>query len=297
MKIEDLKAAIENNTVDRFQIWKLTDYTSEVISEQYYKKIAELNNLTITIISDISEIKPAEGFAEDEHLYVFKTEKLGEFKRCDNLIIICNKTDYSDITIIPSLQNWQFLDYLRYKLPGVSKGDLEWLLTQYEQTIDRDKKMNFLMLENDLDKIAIFNKPIQQDIFNFLYDSGEFAHASNLTMFDLTNALVKKSLPEALQVLKVLDYIDGAPHVWLLSILISNFRNILAIQSGNATAEQLGISDKQYYFIKKNNCGVYSNKQLTDIYEMLANAEYMYKFGGLSMSSLSDYIICRVLGA
>ena len=37
----------------------------------------------------------------------------------------------------------------------------------------------------------------------------------------------------------------------ILSILLKSFRNLIGIQIGNETCEQLGISDKQYYFTKK----------------------------------------------
>lgn len=296
MEIKELKSQIEQKTLsDDFMIWQLEDYSSSVIAKQYYHKIAEFKNLNIKLINDFSEIG-SEGFIEDDNLYIYKTDKLDNFTQHNNLIIICNKTNYKDKIKIPKLEPWQFVDYLQYKLPGMNKSDLEWLITQYEVTDSRVKEIRYERLENDLDKIAIFEPALQDSIFNELYTSGEYNTISNLTIFDLTEALIKRDSKLALEVMKVFDFIDSQPHVWLLSILLNNFRNIIGVQIGNNKAEELGISDKQLWVIKKYNCGYYDTKQLYNIYKILTNAEWLYKFGGLSMDLLSDYLICQILG-
>ena len=296
MEIKELKSQIEQKTLsDDFMIWQLEDYSSSVIAKQYYHKIAEFKNLNIKLINDFSEIG-SEGFIEDDNLYIYKTDKLDNFIQHNNLIIICNKTNYKDKIKIPKLEPWQFVDYLQYKLPGMNKSDLEWLITQYEVTDSRIKEIRYERLENDLDKIAIFEPALQDSIFNELYTSGEYNTISNLTIFDLTEALIKRDSKLALEVMKVFDFIDSQPHVWLLSILLNNFRNIIGVQIGNNKAEELGISDKQLWVIKKYNCGYYDTKQLYNIYKILTNAEWLYKFGGLSMDLLSDYLICQILG-
>lgn len=296
MEIKELKSQIEQKTLsDDFMIWQLEDYSSSVIAKQYYHKIAEFKNLNIKLINDFSEIG-SEGFIEDDNLYIYKTDKLDNFTQHNNLIIICNKTNYKDKIKIPKLEPWQFVDYLQYKLPGMNKSDLEWLITQYEVTDSRVKEIKYERLENDLDKIAIFEPALQDSIFNELYTSGEYNTISNLTIFDLTEALIKRDSKLALEVIKVFDYIDSQPHVWLLSILLNNFRNIIGVQIGNNKAEELGISDKQLWVVKKYNCGYYDTKQLYNIYKILTNAEWLYKFGGISMDLLSDYLICQILG-
>ena len=296
MEIKELKEQIENKTLPNdFMIWQLEDYSSWIIAKQYYHKIAEFKGLTIKMIEDFKEIG-TEGFFEDLNLYIYKVDKLENFESHDNLIIICNKTSYKDKVKIPKLEPWQFIDYLQYKLPGMNKSDLEWLITQYEVLDSRVKEIKYERLENDLDKIAIFEPSLQDSVFNELYTNGEYNTISNLTAFDLSEALIKKDAKLALEVLKVFDYIDSKPHVWILSILLNNFRNIIGVQVGNNKAEELGISDKQLWVVKKYNCGYYNTKQLYDIYKMLTNAEYMYKFGGLDMDWLADYLCCKILG-
>ena len=296
MEIKELKEQIENKTLSNdFMIWQLEDYSSAIIAKQYYHKIAEFKGLTIKLISSFKDIG-TEGFIEDDNLYIYKVDKLENFEQHDNLIIICNKTNYKDKIKIPKLEPWQFIDYLQYKLPGMNKSDLEWLITQYEVLDSRVKEIKYERLENDLDKIAIFDPALQDSLFNELYNSGEYNTISNLTVFDLSEALIKKDSKLALEVLKVFDYIDSKPHIWILSILLNNFRNIIGVQIGNNKADELGISDKQHWVIKKHNCGYYDTKQLYNIYKMLTNVEYMYKFGGLTQEMLADYIVCHILG-
>lgn len=84
--------------------------------------------------------------------------------------------------------------------------------------------------------------------------------------------------------------------ILLLSILVRGIRNIIGIQTGiNTTPESLGISDKQFYAVKKRNCGYYTLDKLIKIYEMLTNLEYQYKFGGLTQENLADYIVVKML--
>lgn len=296
MDIGELKERIETDNVgDIFFIFKLEDESAEFIAKQYINYIADHHNLEIKFINGLDEIGDP-GFIVDDNLYIYKTDEINDIKPIERCIILCNKTKLKEAVLIPKLEHWQFIDYLQAKVPGMNRTDLEWLITQYETTYSRVTTTNYFRMENDIDKIAIFGEELQDDIFNQLYKDGEYDTTSNLTVFDLTNGLMKKDKKLVLQVLKVFDYIDSKPHIWILSILLNKVRNIIGIQLGiNTTPESLGISDKQYYAIKKNNCGYYSEEELIDMYKMLTDIEYKFKFGGLTQEQLADYIICKIL--
>jgi len=297
MKIEELKSKIASKTIDdSFKVFVASDYSSYFIIDQYVHKIADIKGLEIKHIDNFSEIGDG-GFADCGYLYIYKVDEYDNEFSADNLIVVCNKSKIKEAIVIPKLEKWQFVDYLKFKLPGMSKTDLEWLMTQYEVTDSRVTQTNYFRLDNDMDKVSIFSESVQSMLFDELYNSGEYNTISNLTIFDLTNAIIKRDTGSALQVLKVFDYIDSKPHVWILSILLNSFRNIIAVQADqNIKAEDLGISDKQLYVIKKHNIGYYSTEELVKIYSMLTNVEYMYKFGGLTQEQLADYIICNILG-
>lgn len=298
MEITELKKKIEDNDLgDNFFVFQLQDESSSYISNQYINQIAENLNLEKKFIDDVKDIPTDTGFIEDTNLYIIKTDSVPtDVTPSKNCIYVCNKTKYKEAVKFPKLEQWQFVEYINSKAPGIGKTDLEWLITKYETTNSRVKTTNYFRLENDIDKIAIFDEEDQAKVFDELYSSGEYDTVSNLTIFDLSNGLLRKDIATCYEVLKVFDYIDSKPHVWLLSILLNSIRKVIFIQEGkNVTAESLGISDKQFYVIKKLNIGYYSLDKLIRIYETLTDIENKYKFGGLTQEQLADYIVCKIL--
>jgi len=298
VEIRELKEIISNNSINLnpTMVWLLEDYSSWFIAKQYINEISKNKNLLIRYVSSLEEI-PEDSLLPDNHLYIYKIEELKTYESKNNLIIVCEKSNYKESIKIPHLEGWQFIDYIKTLVPGVSPNDLEWLLTQYEYTYDRVTTIRYFRFLNDIKKISIFPEDQQEKIFNELYLSGEYDDVSNLTIFDLSNSIMKRDPKVALEVLKVFPYIDSKPDVWLLSILLNNFKKVIDIQfNPGFNADDLGLSDKQYYAVKKNNVGVYSNDRLISIYEMLTNCEFLYKFGGLSTNQLVDYMVCKIFG-
>ena len=93
------------------------------------------------------------------------------------------------------------------------------------------------------------------------------------------------------------DYIDVSP-LGLVTTLLNNFRGILNIQlNPKCTAKDVGMSDKQFFVVKKYNCGFYNRDQLVKIMEVLTNVEYKFKYEEFPVSMLIDYVVCNILGA
>ena len=268
-------------------IWKLEDESSFVVANQYYHKISEQKNLNIRIIDSFEETA-SHGFIEDDNLYIMKVKEFNDKDtNKENCIIICNLTKL-DCIKIPKLEQWQFEDYIVSKVKGLDRGEIQWLSSQYGT--------NYFRFLNDIEKIAIFEPEIQPLIYKNLLDEDSFKDITSLNIWDLSNAILKKDREGVKRVLEVIQYIDVEP-IGLLTVLYNNFKRVINIQMNpGCTAQELGISDKQLYAIKKNNCGYYSIKRLIEIFEMLTDMEYKFKYGGLAQNRLVDYMICKILG-
>lgn len=288
MDIKELKNNIETNKLDdSFLIWLLSDDSSSIISQQYIHEISKNKNLEIKCIESINDI-PDESFIIDNNLYVLKVEEWDKPESHNNCIVICNKTKDKRAIKFPKLETWQVIDYELSKLPGLTKQDLEFFIKPYEN--------NYWRFINDMSKISIFKKEDQRLILDQMLGDGQFDSISDYKIWDLSNAIIKKDINSIKNILKVIDYIDVEP-LGLAKVLYNNFKTIISIQTNpKITYKDLGISDKQFFVIKKYNCGYYSNSKLISILNLLTNIEYLFKYGELSISNLIDYMICRIVG-
>lgn len=285
MDIKALKERIENNNLDdSFMIWIATD--DNIIVDQYLRAISDLKHLDIKFIESLKDI-PEESFIQDLNLYVIHTKKWEDENIHDNCIVICESTKNKNAIEFPKLEDWQVIDYCSPKLPGISEKYLEVLIKQYAS--------NFARFILDMDKLACFPKGEQLSMLEETIKEGCYDTLSDATVFDLTTALIKNDRKKVVDVLSVKNYIDLTPmHFW--TIITNNFKNIIGIQLDNSvTASKLGISEKQFWVVKKYNCGTYTQEQLILIYKMLCSIENKFKFESLDMNDLIDYIVCKIL--
>lgn len=290
MDIRELKSAIENKTIsDDFMVFVCADETSRIITDQYVDLICEYRNLTKKHISSLDEIQD-DGFILDDNLYVLITDNWESDDTHNNCIVICNKAKKSDNNItIPKLLDWQFKDYISPKVKGLASEELEYLYSKFTGS------ENYRPLLNEIEKIAIFEEDKQSQILSSMINDNQFRYVTDKTTFDFTNAIITKNIDKINQVYADGDSVDITPmHIW--TILTNSFRNIVNIQMNpNCSASDLGISDKQFYVIKKFNCNKFTNDSLIDIMSMLFNIEYLFKFGELSMDDLIDYMLVNIL--
>ena len=285
MDIKSLKTKIENNDLDdSFMLWKCPS-GSELVVSQYLKKIAENKHLVLKYIDSIDEIV-GDSFLKDINLYVFLSKKYNEKYNNNNLIVICEETKNTDAIVFPKLEAWQVVDFAKSFLPGVNIEMLNELIKGYSE---------YQLFISDMEKLAIFDEEDQNYLVDNLFD--QLSITPTLTVFDLSNALLRHDIKLAREVLKVKDRIDLTP-MHLLTILLNNVKKVLDIQLGgnNIKASDLGINDKQFFVIKKYNCGIYSNAKLISIYETLLDIENKFKFKELEVCDIIDYIVCKILG-
>lgn len=285
--IKKLKQSIEDKTIDNtFKLFLCSDQSSYIIAEQYYNYIANIFNLSIKNIESINDI-PDNSFVEDNNLYILKVDEWNIKDSYNNCIVICNKTKDNRAIKLPKLEDWQVVDYCASKVKGINIDSLTNLIKCYNG--------NYYKFINDINKLSIFNENVQYVLLQQFITDGLIDNYHCYKIWDLSTAIIKKDLVAIKSILEEIETIDVEP-LGLAKILYTNFKNIVSIQTNNnITASDLGISDKQFYVIKKFNCGYYSNNSLIKILKLLTNIEYLFKYDELPINNLIDYIIVNII--
>lgn len=294
MLLSKLKENIKNNTIDSTPIiFSYTEMNSKFICYQYIKAITSLKKLTICFIQDLKDIPQSSFMTEDDSLYVLDVEEIKDIdlKGVSNLVVVAKKLpdNMKDlITVVPKVQEWQIHDYIKKELPGLEEKKITWFQKVCKNDIYR--------IDVECKRLSIFDKKDQEKVFNELYEDNIYKDLTSLTIFDLTNAIIKRNKALASSILANYDFIDiQGPGIGV--ILNKQFFNILNIQCDpKATAESLGISFKQFQAIKYNNVGRYKEDQLRSMLKFLSNIDYDIKSGRLDISDRQfvSYVVTKM---
>lgn len=308
MKLRDLKKSIENKTIDDSPLFLMV-HDNNFVALQYVKTIADNKNLKIQYIDTLDSLGSSEtdlfsSNSEDDTIYlrVMITDKLKGplpegIEKVTNLIVVFSSTepetkkaldDAGLITEIPALKDWQILDYMKVVCKGMGTDRLKWLYTIAKGDVFR--------LDNEAQKIGVFPDDEQEEVFKELNDSEGYSDLSQLTIFNFTNAIMKKDYNSIKDILLDIDSID-IEGVGLVTILSRNVRNIIEIQmNSRATPESTGMSFKQFRAVNYS-CGVFSDSKLKSMYEFLIGFDKQLKSGELDIDNdrMIDYIICELL--
>lgn len=293
MNIIELKKNIEDKTLnDSFLILKYSDFP--FIARQYIEAISEFKNKPIVYVESLNDIT-SNIFGEDDNLYVMNIDKIDKqfrFASLDNKIVICKSIDADVlegmrqyVVEIPKLQQWQIRAYTAKNLPGLSNEEINWL---------SDVTKDIYRLSNEVDKIKIFNKKDQGQIFSLLNEEYAYGDLNSSTIFNFTNAITKRDIKTVKNILDTIETMDAEP-MGVVSILYKSFKNILDIQmSANATAESLGMNPRQFSAIKYN-LGKFNNTELIKIFDMITLVDYQLKSGNLPNDNIIDYLLINIL--
>lgn len=296
ISIESLKSNIESRkNLSDFYVFLYSDI--DFMPLQYAQEISKINNQSITL-EELDNL-PRKSFFDviDNTLYVcFIDEfKVPQYIPFENSIIICNKIDkdtkalYEDNLVeFPKLEKWQIKDYVYSNCEGVDQKQLDWLIETCRYDIYK--------LDREISKLNIFDTKVRQSLFNNFKQDGIIGDDSDKTIFDFTDAIIKKDWNKLNSIYQKIEYCDVEP-LGVVTILLKNFRNIINIQLGkNPTAESCGLSGKQFYVIKTYNCGLYNREQLIRIYYMLLSIDKYLKTGYLENDNILSYIVTYIYG-
>lgn len=294
MTINELKFNIENKvSLKKLVIFKISD--NDFIPIQYIKEISKYENKSIKYIELLDEIDTLNVFNNiSNDLYVYRTDnfdlKDNSIKTVTNLFIICKKitTDYYNEYIIevPKLEDWQIKDYVYSLAEGVDTNKLDELINSC--------KNNIYALEQEINKLFIFSKDERKYVFEQLELDNAFGNTDEYNIFNFSNALIKKDIETLFKIYKKIKSSDIDP-IGLVTILYNNFKNIINVQlSKNASAQELGLTPKQFWAIKYS-CGYYSKEQLINAFKVITNIDKLIKTGYLSANDVIDYLLIKIL--
>lgn len=303
MTIVDLKSKIENkNLNDSLLIFNCEE--DSFIAKQYIDAISKFKNLDKIFVNDLSHINSSNDldlFEEDsikKYMYILNIDKLDELtvspNKLDLHIIKANnissdlKQKLKDYIIdFPKLINWQIEDYIKVRLPGLTTDKISWLCDICKYDINR--------IDNEVQKLEIFSNGYQDLIFREINDDNGYNDLNPLTIFNFTNAIIKRDIETVHTILRDIENID-IEGTGAVTLLTRNFKNIINIQSNpRISPESLGLNAKQFNAIKYN-CGKYSLDELIRIYELLTSIDMKLKNGDLPNLLIRDYIIIKILG-
>lgn len=299
MKIKDLKQYITHkNKLDQFMIFVCKDnyflaeqYVDAICSnfslqKRYVETIQETKNNALSLVFDFSQILNV--IIVDEF-----AENLENYSEYFNCIVICKKIDKkisNDVEKFciefPELLDWQVKDYIKTNCKGLDQYDIDWLYSATEGNIYR--------ITNEINKIKLFQINNQQEVLAALkYNSPDLY---TQTLFNISDAVFKKDI------LTLIDYFlhknsCDFDAFGLVYALLKTFKKMLFVLCNSGlTAEQIGITQKQYSGIKYYNQGL-SKEYLEKSILFLSSIDERIKTGKLDIpkESLIDYIICNVI--
>ena len=298
MKIEELKNKIETNqTIDSLIIFELSEH--DFVAKQYISKIAENLSYEIQSCENLNELYADDIFGIELNTYkIFKTDSFEcidkDLLNASNCAVITNKISDSSreifddyIVKVPKLEKWQIKDFAYSKLADVEPTFIDWLLDICKYDLYR--------VSNEIDKIVLFSKAEQHVVINDMIDDGVFGDLSANSIFDFTNAIMKRDKDKLREIYSVIDNIDIEP-LGVVTILLKNFMDVIKVQlTPRATAAAINMDSRKFYALSKNNLNIYDRDQLINAYELLTSIDKKIKTGTIPTNLLRDYLITHIL--
>ena len=303
MDLQTLKNNILNKSLSDDLIIFMSK-NNDVIVNDYIKGISKLKNLDIQylddldgVIQDNSSIFFSDALELEPRLRVYKTNEFIysnlSILNVGNVIVCAEKISDETLKLfknyvvdIPKLEQWHINAYAYKLAEGSDKSDIDSVLKICENNLSR--------MYQELSKLENFSISERKFLLNQMLSDGIFNDLSNYSIFNFTNAVMKKDLKTLNSIYLDISNID-INEFGLVTTLLKNFRNLIAVQlNSNPTVANTGLTDKQLYAIRKLP-RVFSQKSLTDIYIFLSDIDSRIKMGDLPVDIVIDYVTMKIL--
>lgn len=255
MTLVELKNYINNNILPSdFMIFVSKD--SSFLVKQYIAALAKLAPNGINKISSIYEPKYSSLalLTQTDVLNVLTVETFDEraedYSQFEHTIVVCDQVEKSllknveqFIIAFPKLEDWQIFDYIKTVCSGLDAEEINWLIKATGGNMER--------ITNELDKITIFDKQAQKEIFSAIaFDTQTDLYT--LDLYTIANALIDGNNMVLYEFISHNDY-ESLDPVAIANRAFAGLKNIILVsQNPSLTAEDLGMSVNQHRFLKRN---------------------------------------------
>lgn len=288
MNLEQIKQCIETQQPIDFPIVFVTK--DKFIPLQYIRFI---DNVQFTTDKNFVTSGHSDIFGGiDATHYVFECDEL-DFQPNDTAIIICKKLHKSmkgviETADVPSLDLWMLQDYVYSICEGVSKENLDWLISICKNDVYR--------ISQEIDKICLFDVQDREGMLLQFIQDNVFSDLSDKNIFTMSNAIQARDLNGIRSVYKDLEtapFVVDVEPLGLLTILYNNFSKMIKVWlSRSPTEASTGLNSKQIWAINKLP-RVYSKEELIDIFKLIASIDSKFKSGIFPLDILVDYLVIK----
>lgn len=304
----ELQSQIKLNQLNSIYI-----FTGDEIAVQkiYINKIAQTSNLEIQYADNLKSIYNKLNINDmfnSKKLYIIiddidfiKEEKLWNSINTNNNIIIFKfntldkrskfyKQFESKLVEFDKLSDEILIKYIHKELPSLLNKNCLKLIkicnNNYNQILlEIDKIKNI-----DDARLNDYN-----DIFEYLDNCGAFHKEISDITFEFIEKVLKRQYNNVLDLRKKLIQI-GESNIKLLSLLYTNFKIVLLIQSCNSS-DICKTTGLQYYQVKYNQdkLNYYSIGELVNALRIIQKTEEGIKTGKIDEDISIDYVLCNIL--
>ena len=311
MQLIDLKKSIKEKDIpDDFLIFVCSD--TDFLAKQYIEEISVVKNMTINKINSLQETVTSAislVFNYNSYLNILTVdnfdEKFTDYDQFTNTIVLCKKVDKSIIARVDDYcvsfvlpEPWQIIDYIKVSCKGLDDEHAEALYNCCARLgTDNKLKVDLYRIENELDKIKLFDESQANSIVEGLLLATDTDLVQQVKTYDLVDAIIKKDLNFIKAAWKVRNYCDFQA-TYLTALLVPKFRDICLVLAPTATAEAMHMSPKQFSYLKSQ----YSRiprfiERAKNILKFISDIDRRLKEGKLDLDEYQkeDYILSRIL--
>lgn len=299
MTLRELKLSIQSKDVpDTFFVFVCppNDY---FLATSYINAICESKQLEKVIAESIhnqeSALSLVMGFENDFRVVFTDTfdEACTDYSKFINTAVVCSKVDKKlekavaeYVITVPAAVDWQIKALIKQKAPSLTDQNIEELYLA--------SGGNLYMLDNMLAKINLFPATEQSTIaFEIAHEPG--SHLYDTPTYALVEGIIKND-KEAVKKYVLTGQTSKDEFLGVVNLVLNKVKSTLWVEYSNKTAAELGMSDKQYYFLKNHRSGQ-SMVALQQKLKVLTALDLQLKSGLLDVSNQRqiDYLIAKLV--